>query len=285
MRSLALLFLVTTVSVSALADPSKGECVEADTRAQTFRSAGKLRDARAQLEICMSQACPAPVRQDCTERLDEVMRVSPNVILDVKDRAGSDLAQATVAMDGLPFLDHLDGKAVDVDPGPHTFVVVVSGHAPVTTSVLVHEGDKARRVAVVIETEPHTVTSVTETRHDAMGSQRTEPVTTSSPLGPAKIAGLTMISLGVVGLGIGAAFGFVAMSKQSDAKCPSNVCQDETGLQALHSAGQAGDVSTALFVAGAVLGVAGLVVFIVAPKPTHIAVGFGPSGVVLGGVW
>src|SRR5258706_11586172 len=85
---------------TAHAASTKEQCMAADTRAQELRQDGKLLDALAQLDVCASAACPALVRADCTERLDEVRRVLPSVVFEVKTASGADVVDARVEMDG-----------------------------------------------------------------------------------------------------------------------------------------------------------------------------------------
>src|SRR5207237_2673547 len=51
-------------AVGAHADPTKDQCVDADTKAQSLRRDGKLSAARDQLKMCAAQACPELVRDD-----------------------------------------------------------------------------------------------------------------------------------------------------------------------------------------------------------------------------
>jgi hypothetical protein len=61
----------------AWANPTVAECVGADTAAQSLRRDGKLAAARVQLMTCGSPSCPALVRDDCTQRLEDLERAVP----------------------------------------------------------------------------------------------------------------------------------------------------------------------------------------------------------------
>ena len=103
----ALLPLVAVLGVasSASAAPyTKAQCVEADDRAQSLRREGKLAEVRAQLAICADPVCPGLVRDDCSQRLDELERVQPSVVFEAKDDAGNDLTAVKVTVDGSPLL-------------------------------------------------------------------------------------------------------------------------------------------------------------------------------------
>src|ERR1700689_3253040 len=113
----SLALALTFTPTSALADLTKGQCIAANTKAQDLRRDGKLSEARAELQTCGDPSCPALVRDDCTKRLNELEGAQPTIIFDAKDGAGHDLSAVAITMDGHPFADKLDGKALRVDPG------------------------------------------------------------------------------------------------------------------------------------------------------------------------
>ena len=61
------------------------------------------------------------MRDDCAQRLDEIDRVQPTIVFEVHDGSGKDLSAVRVLLDGRPWLDRVDGAAVPLDPGAHTF--------------------------------------------------------------------------------------------------------------------------------------------------------------------
>jgi hypothetical protein len=131
-------------------DVTKDQCIEANTKAQSLRRSGKLVSAHAQLAICIDPRCPGIVRNDCTQRLDDLERVQPTIVFDAKDAAGNDLSDVRVSMDGKPLVGRLDGTAIEVDPGPHAFTFDVSGQPSVTRGFVLKEGEKLRRERIVI---------------------------------------------------------------------------------------------------------------------------------------
>jgi hypothetical protein len=264
-------FLVFALAPSALAAPTKVQCVEADTNGQTLRQSGKLQSAREAFRSCADPACPPLVRADCTTRLDEVARVTPSIVLEARDATG-DLADVVVTVDGAPFATRLTGAPVEIDPGSHAFVFTAPNHSAVTRTVIVAEGDKARRVSVTFESAaPSTIA----------------PPTTSSPGAGMRIAGIVIGSIGVVGLGLGAAFGGAAISAWSPvpSECPQNTgCSGSALGQASSSHDTAMALATAsdiAFIAGGVLVVTGIAVFFLAPHKratTALAPWLGPGG-------
>ena len=268
---IAFLLLVTPAIVHA--EPTKDECVDADTRAQTLRVAGKLRDARAQLEICSSQACPGIVRQDCTERLDDVMRASPTLIFDVKDAAGVDVASTRVTIDGQPLVSRLDGKSVSVDPGEHSFTFEAPGHPTATSRVLVHEGDKDRRVAIVLQSTAHTNEQPVEHREDTTHSSGTTSLS------------IILGSIALAGIGVGAGTGAVAITSwnASLGECSATACTNHDKAVSDHNtASDFATASTTMFIAGGLLAATAVIIFLVS-RPAHKGVRV--TGVGVGGTF
>ncbi len=136
------------VASPALAD-EKQVCSDAYAKAQTFRDAHKLTAAREQLRICGRAECPSFIAKDCAGWLKDADARMPSVVFVVKNAAGSDLIDVKVTMDGAPLVAKLDGLAVDVDPGAHTFgFEAPDGKAE--EKMVVTEGAKAQRVAVTL---------------------------------------------------------------------------------------------------------------------------------------
>ncbi len=128
-------------------------CLTASEKGQRARTAGKLREARGQFLVCGSDGCPAIVRRDCAQWQVELISLMPSVVFGAKDKRGRDLFDVIVTMDGEALLTKLDGKAVAVDPGPHTFKFEMPGQTPVVERALVKEGEKTRVVAVTFGPE------------------------------------------------------------------------------------------------------------------------------------
>jgi hypothetical protein len=120
---------------------------------------------------------------------------------------------------------------------------------------------------------------------------QTEP-TRSSPL---KTAGLVVGAVGVAGLGVGAVFGILAISKNSSANndhCGAafggtNHC-DPTGISLRSDAVNFGNVSTISFIAGGVLAAGGASLWLFAPSTSVQAgptVGDGGAGLTVRGTF
>jgi hypothetical protein len=248
----------------AAADVTKAQCVDANTSAQTHRRDGKLSQARDELRLCGDPHCPRVVRDDCTRRIDEIELVQPTIVFDVKDPAGGDIGDVKVSVDERKLTEKLDGSALAIDPGEHTFTFQVEGQPSVALTIVVKEGEKSRRVSVVVGAAPPP---------PEPPPAKPEPAPSPplpSGLGPFKTTGLVLGGVGVGGLALGAAFGIIASSKWSRSKneCgTATSCTNYTQAVSDHdSAVTSGTVSTIAFAAGGAMIALGGVLFFTA-KP------------------
>lgn len=147
-RLLALSIVLASVVVPYAAHADVQACLGASEKGQRARAAGKLRDARDQFLVCGGEGCPAMVRRDCAQWQGEVISMLPTVVFGAKDKAGRDLFDVTVSMDGETVARKLDGKSLAIDPGPHTFKFELAGALPVVERALIKEGEKTRVIAV-----------------------------------------------------------------------------------------------------------------------------------------
>lgn len=150
-RGLSVLTLAaaTTLSANAFGGSSR-ECIDAASRAQLERDEGKLVQARKDLLVCATSACPAPIRADCTQWLEDVDKRIPTVVLRASDAKGADLPDVTVLVDGAP-APRAEGGAVPLDIGPHVIRFERAGFRPVEQTVTLAASEKARPVSVTME--------------------------------------------------------------------------------------------------------------------------------------
>lgn len=150
---LGLMTAMSGASRASAADAPKGdrkyECISANERAQSLRTANKLVEASAQLAVCLDAACPGPVREDCTRLSGEIDAATPTIVLAAQDAAGNDIGAVQVTMDGSRFAEKLDGTAIPVNPGEHHFVFHAQGLPDVDKTVIVAMGAKNRFERVV----------------------------------------------------------------------------------------------------------------------------------------
>ncbi|HET7540362.1 MAG TPA: hypothetical protein VFK05_10845 [Polyangiaceae bacterium] len=258
---------------SAQAAPSKDQCVDSYTRAQDLRRSKKLLGAREALLVCADDACPKLVRVDCVNALSELNALLPSIVFEAKDGAGKDLSEVKVTSDGQPLVDRLDGSALELDPGPHSFTFETSS-GTTRLDLVIREGERGRRERVTIGAAPTPVPAVPA----AAASPKSEPPAPeqSRGIGPQRTAALVSGGVGVAGVIVGSVFGVLAINRKNDAEksCP-DVCPDQPSVDKWNSAQQAGNVSTVAFIVGGVGLAAGAVLWFTAKPETSASVGLG----------
>jgi hypothetical protein len=274
---------------SARADVTKAQCLDANANGQDLRRDGKLSAAREAFRRCADASCPALLRDDCTRRLDELERAQPTIIFEAKDGAGNDLSAVKVTVDGLPLADRLGGAPLAIEPGEHTFAFETAGQPTLQKRFVIRESEKDRRESITLGV------TVTATPQPVTPSAAPLPVVATAPepssrLGTQKILAVVAGGVGVVGLGLGTAFGLVAMSKKNDAQsaCPTSLCPTQDGSNKWSDAASTGNFSTVGFIVGGV-GVAGAaVLWFTAPSAIGGAstqVALGPGILQVNGAW
>jgi hypothetical protein len=270
---LAPAMLVTTV---ALAD-DRAACLDAAASGQTLRNEHKLVEARERLRVCAAAGCPAVVQSDCATWLADVEKALPSVVVTAKSGAGQDLVDVKVSVDGQPLVSKLDGRAVPLDAGPHTFHFEGSDGTSLDRTVMLEEGVKDQAVAVVLGAPPPPSTP-----------PGTDADTSSSPL---KTVGWVIGGVGVAGLAFGAVFGVVALGDKNNAHCNANNVCDPGTTGGIKSAALLSDVG---WIAGGALLAGGAALVLFAPKGSHEAttgvriapvLTAGGSGIVAAGSW
>jgi hypothetical protein len=295
---LPLLFAGSTLAPLAIAaGPTTADCLAATESSLKLRNAHKLRGARGQLLICAAPTCPSDVRADCTRGIEEINAALPTVVFTVKSATGDELSAVQVTMDAEAVADRLDGTPLTLDPGSHAFTFAVAGQPPVTRTLILHEGEKARRETITLSTPAPAVVAPVP----VLAPVVVPPAAPLAPLAPTpaapetsggaghgrRLVGLVVGGVGVAGLAVGGIFGGLAASSWSTVKsqCPSfNGCSP-TAVNDHNSAVTSATVSTVGLVAGGVLVAAGVTIFLTAPKDAPVTAGLliGPQGVAVGG--
>ncbi len=284
--TLALLTVLGAGARSArAAEPTMSECLSANESSIKRRGDHKLRQARDQSLVCAASTCPEEVRDACQLRVKNLIAAMPTIVFLAKDGAGRDVVAVRVSMDGEPIGDRLDGSAIPIDPGLHTFAFAVAGQRPVERSLVISEGQKDRRETVTlgapaagataapIPAPAPTTPSVSAPSPVPSAVAQVEPAPAGSPGGRQRVIGIVVGAAGVVGLGLGAVSGGIAASEWSSAKaacdgkpvsCTTNTTSP--GFKDEGSATKMAAISTVGFIAGGVLAAAGVVVFLTAPR-------------------
>jgi hypothetical protein len=300
LRTWLLALAVASTSTTARADPTKDECNNANESAQGLRASGKLRDARDKLTLCLAKSCPGPVRDDCTERLNELQRALPTVVFAVRSVGGDDLSAVRVKMDGVLLAANLDGSAIAVDPGQHRFTFEARGFAPFDEPLLIREGERERHERVMLRVDTAVTPAAAppapaESPATAGSPPTAQPPTQASEAPPSEVSTTRVLSfvalgLGVAGVAVGSIFGVMAMGDKSslNSHCSGDGCppSEQSDINGLHSNGWASNIGFGVGIVGLA---AGAVVFLVSRSgdsartggaaPAAPWIGLGGSGV------
>jgi len=235
-------FVLAQSPVARAADTNV--CVSSYEQTQSLRKAGKLQDARQRALECARDVCPAILSKDCQRWASEIDASIPTVIFDVRGTSGEPLTQVTVFVDDQKLVDHLDGKAVEVEPGTHKFRFAPNGDtkgAPNEVSAVIREGEKYQKIAASFEDKT------------APKSGLSRPVPT---------AVYVFGGVGVVGLAAGTFFALRGNSKKSDLDaCKPNCDPNDVNTMSHNYA-----IADIAWGVGVVSGVAALYLYLTRPS-------------------
>ncbi len=200
-RHMLALVLVTAVSAPAFADElSKEGCIDAHSRGQDAREQNKLSLARKLFLSCAQSTCPSLVQGDCARFADDLTRMQPTLSFVARDGGGADLPDTTIYVDGVLVVTRLDdGKAHDVDPGPHTIKFIHDGKDQ-TQTVVVGAGEKGRTISVMFGAPAVPAELRLAKGQGARGPQTTHPLGSKVVIGLGAAMVLGGGALGVFGL-------------------------------------------------------------------------------------
>ncbi len=194
-----------------------------------------------------------------------------------------------VKRDGIALDPGSYGSAMPVDPGHHSVDASAPNKLPFHKEVDV--GPKGAQEKVTVSLEPAPVTQTDNHTTTTTTTTTTPPPQTSSG-GGMRIAGITMLGVGVAGAIVGGIFGGLAIGKKNDAtpNCTSDFSRCNTaGKASVDDAMTFATISTIGIIAGGVLAAAGLTVFLLAPKSKEgspsVTVSFSPFGGAIRGVF
>lgn len=128
---------------------SKKDCAAAYVAGQVARKEGRLREARARIEVCASAACPAALQRDCKPWLAEIDKDIPRLAVRVTADDGTAVEGASVSVD----LDPLSGPT-PFDPGDHVVKVEARGMVTSEQRVTLRAGEGTRSLEVRLARVP-----------------------------------------------------------------------------------------------------------------------------------
>ncbi len=181
-----------------------------------------------------------------------------------------------------------------VDAGPHTLLAEKDGTAPAVANITAVAG-KEQGVALHLAASVVGPTAPAAAAAPAVGP-REDPVPphhvpAGSHMHSKHVAGIVLGAAGVVGIGVGAALGALAASKNSaskaDGHCDANSVCDATGYALRVDSFHLATGSTVGFVAAGVLLAGGVVLFATAPgkQVDKVTLAVGTASFSLSGGW
>jgi len=251
-RSRLATFLVVTAATHAAfgarpayaqENPAEADaCFTAAERSQPLVKQKRLREARAELEVCARDVCPRIARTDCRDWLADVAREQPSIVIaahEVNDNQNTrDITGVRAIIDGAIVVDKVDPRPIPIDPGFHHLRLEKPGFGPLEQNVELREGEKARVVTFTWQTS-------------WAPPQPPHPVEPSRPT-PASV--YVMGALGLVAIGVGAsleATGLVRRSGELEACSPNCPLAEVNDVRNLVRAGDITVGAGALFRVGA----------------------------------
>jgi hypothetical protein len=193
------------------------ECAALAEQTQLDQRAGRLIEAQKKALQCASNSqCPSHVRADCDGWLKEAQAAQPTVLIRVVLPDGKDADDPKISVDGKPLTGFRAGRAVEVDPGKHTFVAEF-GELRAETDAIAGEGEKSRLVTLTFRALEVV---------DVPTGPPSQPLIAPRPV-PASV--WITGAIGVVGLG---AFGVFAIEGQAKySACKPNCQASAAGLE------------------------------------------------------
>jgi hypothetical protein len=214
------LLVPSLVEQNAIAAGEGNVCTTSYEKAQYLRRDKKLRAARKELITCSQATCPGAIVSDCTQWMSEVDKIIPSVVFDARDSKNQSLADVKVSMDGEVLQSKLDGTAVQVDPGTHTFHFEMADGTSGDQQVLVLEGEKARVITYSVPVTPGGGST------EPPKNQPDQPSSGGSKTLAYVVGGVGVASL-AVGIIVGAMGSSQASSDKSTGGCAPNCSDDE----------------------------------------------------------
>lgn len=131
----------------AAPEDAQSMCISAYESLQEARARGDLLSSREQAFECASSACPGFMQRDCAAWLDEIESEVPSVAFTVRS-GGKELGAVRVFEGDRLVAERVDGDALELNPGSHSFRFEADGLEPVTQSIVVERGAKNQSFSV-----------------------------------------------------------------------------------------------------------------------------------------
>ena len=211
------------VCQQAVADPAS--CAAHHEQGQQLLRDGKPLAATQEFSECAADVeCPAQVRADCVDFFERARASTPSVVFSATDELGQDAPSMQVLYADGTVVASADGRAVELDPGPHEFTFKFPGGATIERVIIVRQGEKNRVIDVALplkaqpQPEAAPVVVAPEPAPPAPPVVEPEPIPTHFWI---------TTGIAVAGFGTFAAFGLMGNSKNKQLEACAPACGDE----------------------------------------------------------
>ncbi len=257
-------------------------------------SLGKLVEGSEQLRKVLREPLPAnptPALSKAYEHAQAALDSARPRIGGLTVSLGGAAPQGTrLTVDGKEVPATLVDTELPADPGDHTIEASAPGYLKASAHVSLGNADK-KTVSLKLDADPNAPAPTPEAAPAVAGansapangdetpaaqSSANANAATSSPPAPHEspnhAAAYVAWGMGVVGVGVGSAFGLIAMKDKHDltSRCGSNACGADSS-SSLDSAKRAGNISTIAFGVGGAGLVLGTVLFFTVGNPSERA--------------
>lgn len=234
--------------------------------ARCYEELGKTASAWNTYNHVADEVCRLGQQQRCDvarERVDELAPQLAHLKIDVP----APVPGLAITRNGLPVGSAQWGIAIPIDPEGHEIVATAPEH-----QVWKHQLPAPAAGDSVVVSVPALLPQSTATAPSPM------PASPDAPLGGQQLGALVVGGIGVVAIGVGSAFGVMAMSAKSalEQHCDANNTCDQEGVDQRDAAKTNATVSTALFVVGAVAVASGVTLWLTAPDDATVGVSVQP---------
>jgi hypothetical protein len=258
------------------------------TLAQCYEGAGRLASAWTTYVIAQAAAARAnrpEQEKQARVRAEAVKPRLAELAVTVAEALRS-LPGLAVERDGAPVGAAQWGVPLPVDKGKHVVVATAPGKQrwEKTVEVPADGTTVSVEVAGVADVEPVAV----------VAEPPPPPVPPPAPAWSGlRIGGVVLGGAGLVGIGVGSAFGAVAIARKNQSSSQCGAGDQSTDPNKCTSAGtslrseglRAASISTGAFVAGGIALAGGITLFVVAPQRVEVRVGVGLGAIEVAGAW
>lgn len=246
---------------TAHAQDAAEKCSSAYEDAQRQRLKGEFIEAARAAQVCSQAECNSLIVQECIRLYEQLQQDTPSMVFSAHNGKGEELFDVKVQVDGQLVTERLDGRPIELNPGPHTFHFEAEGLPPVEAKHTARVGDRNRLLEIVLgKPEPQ--------------QTKPEPQPISTPVAPPPeppkkkatipVASWVLGGVGVLGL---AGFGYFRLAATKDYNDYGRTCSPRCNpddVDKIHSKFQLSYVS--LGVGAAALGGAALLFVVTRDK-------------------